>query len=59
MDVDSLYKQLKQESQDLDIREKELTKKLEDVKRLTKQNADRQTRIAALEMQLSKMMGSS
>jgi hypothetical protein len=59
MDLDSLYKQLKLEAQTLDGQEKELTRKLEDVKRLQKQNADKRARVNKLEAELAKLLRNS
>ena len=56
MDVNSLYKKLKAEAQDLDNQEKELARKLEDVKRLHKQNADKKARVAKLEAELTQLL---
>ena len=57
MDVDSLYKSLKQESADLINREKELARKVEDIKRLKKQNDERKKNVAALEAELKRLLG--
>lgn len=54
MDVDSQYKKMKQEHVALVGREKELLKKLEDVKRLKQQNKDRRVKVAELEAELLK-----
>jgi hypothetical protein len=54
MDVDSLYKKAKAENNALLTREKELLKRLEDVKRLMKQSQERKARIGRLEAELSK-----
>lgn len=56
MDVNSLYKKLKQEAQELDNHEKELVRKLEDVKRLLKQNADKKDRVSKLESELARLL---
>ena len=56
MDVDSLYKKVKQDHSVLVAREKELLKKLEDVKRLKKQNQDRKARVKRLEAELAKYL---
>lgn len=56
MDVDSLYKKVKAEHSALLTREKELLKRLEDVKRLKKQNMDRKSRVKKLEDELAKYL---
>jgi hypothetical protein len=56
MDVDSLYKKVKAEHSALLSREKELLKRLEDVKRLKKQNVDRKSRVNKLEAELAKYL---
>ena len=54
MDVDSLYKKVKQDHAALAAREKELVKKLEDIKRLKKQNDERRAKVKALEAELAR-----
>jgi hypothetical protein len=56
MDVDSLYKKIKQEHGVLVNRERELLKRLDDVKRLKQQNKDRKAKVAKLEAELSKYL---
>ena len=53
MDVDSLYKKVRQDNSALIAREKELLKKLEDVKRLKKQSIDRKAKVKKLEAELA------
>ena len=53
MDVDSLYKKVRQDNSALIAREKELLKKLEDVKRLKKQSIERKAKVKKLEAELA------
>ena len=56
MDIDSLYKKMKQESSDLINREKDLKRKVEEIKRLRKQNVERRKTIAGLESELKRLL---
>lgn len=58
MDVDALYKQLKAEAVALVEREKELDRKIEEVKRLKDQNQSRKVKIAKLEAELARLIAS-
>ena len=56
MDIDSLYKKVKAENTELVNREKVLSKRLEEVKRLKKQNSNRKAKVKAMEAELEKLL---
>jgi hypothetical protein len=58
MNVDSQYKKIKAEATSLVTRERELKRRLEEVKKLKAQNQTRKNSIAALEAELAEELES-
>jgi uncharacterized protein (DUF3084 family) len=58
MNVDAHYKKIKADATALVARERELKKRLEEVKKLKAQNQHRKDSIAALEAELAEELGS-
>ncbi len=54
MDLDSIYKKVKQETTELVQREKELRKRLDEIQKLKTQNRERKRNVKELEAKLKK-----
>jgi DNA-binding transcriptional regulator GbsR (MarR family) len=59
MDIESVYKKVKEESAQLVGREKELQRRIEEVKRMAEQNRERRNNIKRLEKELRDLISAT